>query len=75
MFINIDGHEMPKRLIARNRCQCLSCFDIIESIHRNDFVQCSCKKIFTDGGTDYIRRGYEYPDGLRDLTEFRKDDS
>jgi DNA-directed RNA polymerase subunit RPC12/RpoP len=41
----------------RNRCKCLACGDIIESMHRHDFVTCKCGAIFTDGGTDYVRRG------------------
>lgn len=41
----------------RNRCKCKKCGTIIESKHRHDFVYCRCKSIFTDGGTDYIRRG------------------
>ena len=43
--------------IIANRVKCLKCGDIIESKHRHDFVACSCGAIFTDGGTDYIRRG------------------
>jgi hypothetical protein len=31
--------------------------DIIESRSRHAFVQCKCGAIFTDGGTEYIRRG------------------
>lgn len=42
---------------VHNRCGCLVCGDVIESIHRHDFVYCACRAIFTDGGNDYIRRG------------------
>lgn len=44
--------------IIHNRCKCSLCGDIIESKHRHDFVACKCEAIFTDGGKDYIRRGY-----------------
>ena len=57
----------PKRL--RNRCQCRKCLDIIESKHRHDFVQCKCGAIFTDGGIDYIRRGFIDANDIIDLSE------
>ena len=44
--------------ILRNRAKCLKCGDIIESVHRHDFVECSCGSIFVDGGHDYLRRGF-----------------
>ena len=56
--------------ILRNRCQCKFCNDVIESKHRHDFVQCKCGRIFTDGGTDYIRRGAIYFSDIIDLTEY-----
>ena len=46
-----------RTVVVVNKCQCAVCLDIIESKHRHDFVQCSCGAIFTDGGTEYIRRG------------------
>ena len=58
-----------KKLI-RNRCKCNKCKDIIESKHRHDFVRCKCGAIFTDGGTDYIRRGYQSKDDIIDLSEY-----
>lgn len=44
----------------RNRVMCAKCGDTIESKHRHDFVTCKCGLIFTDGGTDYIRRGGDF---------------
>jgi len=58
---------MTKKL--RNRCQCNQCKDIIESKHRHDFVRCKCGAIFTDGGTDYVRRGYTNKSDIIDLSE------
>lgn len=55
--------------IKRNKCKCLLCNDIIESKHRHDFVHCECGAIFTDGGTDYIRRGGAI-DNIEDLSEY-----
>ncbi len=46
-----------KYRIIRNSCKCAKCGDEIVSKHRHDFVNCKCGEIFTDGGTDYMRRG------------------
>jgi len=46
---------LSRRCIMKIRCKI--CNDIIESLYRHDFVRCSCKAIFIDGGTDYIRIG------------------
>ena len=37
--------------------QCLKCGDIIQSMHRHDFVRCECGESFVDGGNDYFRAG------------------
>ena len=42
--------------VIRNRARCKACGDIIESVHRHDFVWCNCQAIAVDGGTDYLRR-------------------
>lgn len=49
--------------ILRNCCKCKKCGDIIESVSVHNFVQCSCGAVFTDGGRDYIRRGWVQPWG------------
>lgn len=46
-------------VIVRNSARCLACNDEIESTHRHDFVTCSCGAIFVDGGTAYLRRGWD----------------
>lgn len=46
-----------RTVVLVNKCQCAVCLDIIESRHRHDFVRCGCGAIFTDGGTEYVRRG------------------
>lgn len=56
--------------ISRNRCMCRQCCSIIESKHRHDFVSCNCGSIFTDGGTDYIRRGFKDKNDIIDLSEY-----
>jgi len=49
--------------ILLNMAQCRICKDIIYSKNRYDFRRCSCERIFIDGGSDYMRRGFtEYSD-------------
>ena len=49
---------MMRRKVIKNSIQCNLCGDIIESTYRHDFVECSCKACFVDGGHDYQRIGY-----------------
>ncbi len=63
------------RKIKKNSLKCLLCGDIITSKHVHDFVRCSCKNVFTDGGNEYLRRGITelLPNGdepFVDLSEF-----
>jgi len=59
------------RKIIRNAIRCNHCGDVIESTHRHNFVQCSCGKVYVDGGTDYLRRGYTTSrDDYTDLSEY-----
>jgi hypothetical protein len=37
----------------RNRAKCRLCNDILESIHRHDYISCKCEEIAIDGGTAY----------------------
>ena len=53
---------MMKHKIIENKAKCLKCGDIIESIDRHDYVQCSCGNISVDGGKDYLKRSYR--DGM-----------
>ena len=57
-----------RTVVVVNKCQCAKCLDIIESRHRHDFVQCKCGAIFTDGGTEYVRRGGEI-ENIIDMSE------
>jgi hypothetical protein len=55
--------------LKRNAVRCLKCNTVIESKHVHDFVWCTCKAIFTDGGSDYIRRGGDL-EAMHDLSEY-----
>lgn len=39
------------------KCVCNLCDDVIQSMHRHDFVRCKCGKSFVDGGDRYVRCG------------------
>jgi len=43
-------------MIIQNAVTCLSCGDFIYSMHRHDFVTCTCGSISVDGGQEYLRR-------------------
>ena len=62
--------QSTKKVIKANKCKCNLCGDVIESKSVHDFVQCSCGRIFTDGGKEYIRRGFQEVNDIIDLTEF-----
>lgn len=59
-----------KRL-TRNRCMCRQCCSVIESKHVHDFVRCKCGAIFTDGGIEYVRRGFRDINDIIDLSEYK----
>jgi hypothetical protein len=40
-----------------NRIRCAKCKDLLHSKHRHDWVTCSCKAVYVDGGDDYCRLG------------------
>ena len=56
--------------ILENRAQCAKCKDIITSHHRHDFKFCKCKTIAVDGGKVYLRRLFNVPDDLIELSTF-----
>ena len=60
-----------------NCAQCTLCYDIITSLDVHDFVECSCKLTFIDGGSDYRRAGkayiaLKYIENEEELLEARK---
>ena len=59
------------RVIKRNAIRCKLCGDVIESKFTHDFVECSCKKSFVDGGKEYARIGGDL-DNIEILTEYEE---
>jgi len=64
---------MTKKIIT-NKAQCAHCKNIVESKYRHDFVPCSCGKIFVDGGKAYLRRGFDEPGDIIELSEYEEID-
>lgn len=67
-----------RRKIKHNKIRCKLCGDVIESTYRHNWVDCSCGACYTDGGKDYLRRGWDqrkgdYDDIIEDLTEYEDD--
>lgn len=40
-----------------NQIQCLTCGQVLRSLHRHDYRACGCGPA-VDGGHDYLRRGF-----------------
>lgn len=59
------------RKIIKNAIKCNHCGDVIESKSRHQFVECSCKTVYVDGGLDYLRRGFKNSqDDYTELSEY-----
>jgi hypothetical protein len=48
----------PKADRTPNAIRCLSCDDIIVSLHVHDYVTCSCGNVSVDGGMQYHKRAW-----------------
>ena len=42
--------------IISNQAKCANCGDVIYSMNRHHYVECSCGAVMVDGGNDYLRR-------------------
>lgn len=56
--------------IYSNKAQCRHCLAVIESRHTHDFVACECGMISVDGGRDYLKRSFQSPDDVIELSVF-----
>lgn len=63
---------MKDLIIISNKIKCNYCGDVIESKHVHDFKYCSCKRVFVDGGHEYMRRGFKEKDDYTELSEYRE---
>lgn len=58
-ILDPDEAAYQETKLIRNSAKCLVCESHIQSRHRWDLVDCSCGRIFVDGGYNYPRRGGE----------------
>lgn len=56
--------------IKHNKARCKLCNETIESIHRHDYISCTCGAIAVDGGKSYLRRAAKDFDSLEELSEY-----
>lgn len=62
-----------KPTLVCNRIKCRGCKDVIESMHRHDYVVCSCKSVAVDGGVAHARRVVMGDFGYDDKSVFVED--
>lgn len=62
--------KMPDYSRASEILKCSECKEEIQSTHRHDYVTCTCGAIFTDGGDDYARYGWNPGSKFEILKEF-----
>lgn len=60
-----------QKIIVRNAIRCNICGDEIESKYRHDFVTCKCEACSVDGGHDYLRRCFKFPDCFTDISVYK----
>lgn len=60
---------MKVERVITNKAQCDNCKEIIESVHRHNYVTCKCGNISVDGGKEYLRRCYKPDATYTDLSE------
>lgn len=56
----IDKHEITDEERYRIAIYCTDCNELIYSVYRHDFNECSCGRAFADGGQYYSRVGGDY---------------
>lgn len=52
----MEPKKYYREKIITNEARCLSCGDVIRSMHRHDCVSCSCGNLHVDGGLNYTKR-------------------
>lgn len=70
----IRNLKKGQNLILENAAKCLECKERIVSLHRHDFVTCSCGNVSVDGGHDYMRRAFKGENWYDDSVIYTKED-
>ncbi len=61
--------DEDKKIIL-NRIKCLHCGDVIVSSYTHDYKKCSCGKVSVDGGTSYLKRGFQVATDYEEMSLF-----
>jgi hypothetical protein len=65
-----EKNTYTRTVVVTNEARCLKCMDVIQSVHRHDFVTCSCGNLSVDGGDSYLKRSFrDGVDSWVDLSE------
>jgi hypothetical protein len=65
-----NKNTYTRTVVVTNEARCLKCMDVIQSVHRHDFVTCSCGNLSVDGGDSYLKRSVrDGVDSWVDLSE------
>ena len=64
-----------RKIIRHNRIKCKVCGEIIESKRIYDFVSCSCKRCYVDGGKSYVNVGAFDLKDVVVMTEYEEHDT
>lgn len=62
--------KLMREVVITNKAQCRLCGDIIESLHRHDYVRCGCGEIAVDGGKSYRKRSAKDLNNVIELSEY-----
>jgi len=57
--------------VILNRAQCIHCKKIITSTYHHDYTCCKCKTICVDGGQSYLRRTYQKPEDIIEMSFYQ----
>jgi hypothetical protein len=65
-----NKNTYTRTVVVTNEARCLSCKDVIQSLHRHDYNSCSCGNLTVDGGHDYLKRSFrDGRDSWEELSE------
>lgn len=59
--------------IFENKAKCLVCRDIIMSENRHHMKTCKCGNLSVDGGSWYLKRGFNMDESYKELSTYYDD--
>lgn len=74
--IDISKEERRKYNVGdifENKAECLLCNDVIMSENRHHMSTCKCGNLSVDGGSWYLKRGFNKDNSYKELSIYYKD--